>query len=659
VAFTEYLPPAVNPDPVRIPALSVIVDELQNRVNEGRVERSARLRWVGGEFRLSIEVPEGFQPPDEDATAFMLVALPLALYRGEDLQIDGAVSPQTLRQTERIQAIYAAWDPAVRRCRVRVAAEMPVRPTASEHGCLISRGVDSMYSATAADSAPLTQLVFCDTLEPIQDGRTRAEERRLVAAVAEIIGLPVLRISTNLRESGAQLIDYQDMHGAGIAFMANSLSGRLGRVVVPADLTYSVVGPSGLHPLLTPLLGSECLTLDYRGLELGRPGKVAQLAATRPELLPYLKVCYTENTVANCGRCRKCLMTMISLQAAGALKLASLFPSEIDIAALRKLRIEDLPLRLLFMETAERLGDSAEDRRVREGVHHVLRRSALPTPAERMRGALAWMRGEREHADLAWSASPAAFYRNSTNVAVAVLRKGKPFSYGIVAATAQPVPPWSIGPLEPDWAPPPHPPDAYVGLLRLLDRRGRRHIYAAGTIPPLVGVERVAELGALLREPSDGRVPVWLSDGRLCTDRYEPSPPDLAPRTLARWLLGPARWSGLASPRLRLAEMVKRAIDIGTALRGGGERGARSDGKVAGYLSAIGDNRRPALFSAIHPVTGDQLLSTDERESSDLGYNAPVLLGFLEALAPASGTLAISRPPIPWASRCGQRRSDL
>jgi hypothetical protein len=100
---------------------AVILDELQTDSADGRTERSARLRWVGGEFRLHIKVPEGFQPRQDDATAYMLAALPLALYRGEDLYVDGSVSALTLHRTERIQSIYASWDPAVRRCRVRSA----------------------------------------------------------------------------------------------------------------------------------------------------------------------------------------------------------------------------------------------------------------------------------------------------------------------------------------------------------------------------------------------------------------------------------------------------------------------------------------------------------------------------------------------------------
>ncbi len=616
------------------------------------------MRWVGGEFRLSIEVPEGFQSPSGDATAFLLVALPLALYRGEELQIDGAVSAQTLRQTERIQAIYAAWDPAVRRCRVRVADETPARAPASGHGCLLSRGVDSMYSATAPDAAPLTHLVFCDTLAPLQSEDLRAEDRRLVGEVADLIGLPVLRMSTNLRDARAQLIDYQDMHGAGIAFMAHSLSGGLGRAVVPSGLSYGVFGPAGSHPLLDPLFGSEWLTLDHHGLELGRFGKIAELVARHPELLPYMKVCYTESSAANCGRCRKCLWTMITLQAAGGLQRASLFPDEVDVDAVSQLRLADLTQRLYWMQAAESLGDAPEDRRVRDAVRRVLRRSARPSLAERARGALAWIKGESENAAPYWSASPSAQLRHQTNVATAALRTGRPYRYGIESATPQPIPAWSVGPLEADWGPPLDPPTLLVGLLRLLDRRGRCHRYAVGVLPSRVGAERVGELGALLREPNRDRVPVWIGPGgRLCTDRYAPPPPDLHPRTVARWVLAPLRWPELAPSTSRLQEVARRAIDaVAASRRKGGA--ATIAGSPAGYLFSDGGDGLLPLYSAVHPVSGDQLLSTDERESTDLGFNAPVMLGFIKAAAPASGTLGVSRPHIPWASRFGQRRSD-
>jgi hypothetical protein len=633
----------------------MIVDELHTRSLAGRVERSARLRWVGGEFRLRVEVPEDFQPAEEDATAYMLVALVLALYRGEDLYVDGSVSALTLGATERIQSIYASWDPAVRRCRVRVRDELPLRAAAQGHGCLFSRGVDSIYSALVPHDRQLTHLIFCDTLAPCQEEPVREREARIVQEMAGLIGLPVLRISTNLRDPGAQLIDYQDMHGAGIAFMAQSLSGGLGRVVVPSGLTYSVAGSAGSHPLLDPLFGSEWIELDHHGLELGRPGKVAQILALRPELLAHIKVCYAEDTAGNCGRCRKCLWTMIALQAAGALRQASLFPDRIDLDALSEVRLSELLQRLYWMQAAESLGDSAEDRAVRQVVQHVLRRSARPSARERASGTLAWLKGERARREPSWSASPSGLFRNHTNSATAVLREGVPVAYGIEAATPQPTPAFSVGSLPADWQPPPELDSTLVGLVRLLDPAARRHRYAAGAIPPYRGAARVEELGALLVESGEGRIPVWITaEGLLHTDSYFPMPPELDARVVLRWVLAPERWRDLAPIGARTTETLRRALDAVRAPRRAYGRDAFPQGEPHGYLHAGPAAGRLPLFSWMHPVNGDQLLGTRADMGGRLGYSAAAQIGFLEAAAPTSGTLTGSTPFIPWASRFGR-----
>lgn len=429
-------------------------------------------------------------------------------------------------------------------------------------------------------------------------------------------------------------------------------------MVVPSGLTYATSVPAGSHPLLDPLFASEWLTFDHHGLELGRPGKVADLIARHPELLPYLKVCYTEDDAGNCGRCRKCLWTMIALLGAGGLHRASLFPDEIDVDAVSRLLIPDLLQRLFWMQAAESLGDTPEERLVRDAVRHALRRSARPSPSERVRGVLAWIRSETEHPASYWSTSSSAQLRNHTNVALAALRAGVPYPYGVESATPQPAPAWSVGRPELGWAPPPDPPTSLVGLLRLLDRRGRRHLYAAGLVPPLPGVERVGELGALRRHAAEDSVPVWITaDGRVGTDRYVPPPIDPSLLVLVRWSLAPVRWGSLVSLAFRLTEVVRRVLDTFVALPTGEPHAWVLSGTPVGYLFSDDDAERLPLFSAIHPVKGDQLLSTDKRESSDLGYNSPVLLGYLQAAAPASGVLGVPHPFIPWASRFGQQRS--
>jgi hypothetical protein len=64
---------------------------------------------------------------------------------------------------------------------------------------------------------------------------------------------------------------------------------------------------------------------------------------------------------------------------------------------------------------------------------------------------------------------------------------------------------------------------------------------------------------------------------------------------------------------------------------------------------------RLPLFSAVHPITGDQLLTTDRLEAADLGYGDAELLGYLDPSAPVTGRLGTERRDVPWGSHLGRR----
>jgi hypothetical protein len=631
---------------------AVIVDRLEQRETGERVESSARLRWVGGEFRLRVTVPAGFEAPAGDASAWLACTLPLALYRHEDLYLDGEVSPLMLGGLEELQAVYASFDPAVRRCRVRVAAEAPAREPKAGVGGMFSRGVDSMFTATRERQPELTHLVFCDTMEPILDERVTAEELRLAGECASLLGLPLVWVSMNFRDPGAQIIEYQDYHGAGLATLGLSLSGGLGRAVLPPGGTYSLLVPAGSHPLLDPLFSTEALTVEHDSVAEPRAGKVRFLAEERPDLLPHLKVCQVENRSDNCGRCRKCMWTMICLQAAGALELAEGFPDEIDIEAIRELRLEHYLQRAFWNGAVAALGDSPRDRAVRDAVHRFpLGRSARPSPLVRARAAWDWLRGRRSTPDPTWSNALSGHLRGTSNAAMAFMRDGRPYPFGLEFASPQPKPVWSAGPLPPDWSPPPEPAADRIGLLRLIDRAAGRHRYAAGSLPPIAGAERVGELGALR---AAGDVPVWLTDeGRLLTDHYEPAAARPRPAKALRWSLAPLRWRGDAP----LPDLLRAALLRAPAVLASPNGAVPARGEPVGYLAAEAGGGRLPLWSAVHPVTGDQLLTTQEGDAGNLGYGEPVRLGYLEPDAPVSGNLGSGRPHIPWAARFGRRLS--
>jgi len=193
------------------------------------------------------------------------------------------------------------------------------------------------------------------------------------------------------------------------------------------------------------------------------------------------------------------------------------------------------------------------------------------------------------------------------------------------------------------------------GLLRSADPVARTHRISIGSISH---GERPWELGALLdRNPGDG-IATWVdAEGRLHTESYSPTrhPYDL--RRSLRWVAAPATWRKFERRSARTRAVLRRGSEAArhTLVRPGivAPRPAPNGEPVVWLLADPGPDRHP-LFSAVHPVTADQLVTRDPSEARELGYGPERILGYALALAPVTGKLA--RPPqsIPWGSRFGE-----
>jgi hypothetical protein len=82
-------------------------------------------------------------------------------------------------------------------------------------------------------------------------------------------------------------------------------------VYVPAAYSYSQLIPLGSHPLTDPLWSNGSVRIVHDGAEVRRVDKVVKIARNG-DALANLRVCFTDMNV-NCGRCSKCLRTMIPL----------------------------------------------------------------------------------------------------------------------------------------------------------------------------------------------------------------------------------------------------------------------------------------------------------------------------------------------------------
>lgn len=165
-------------------------------------------------------------------------------------------------------------------------------------------------------------------------------------------------------------------------------------------------------------------------------------------------------------------------------------------------------------------------------------------------------------------------------------------------------------------------PWAVVFLRRRVDGWGWRHRYRAD--PPGEAADGV-NLGALLRHAGPNRVALRLrEDGRLASELCVPGRASRDPRKIGRWLAQPLRADG-GEARARAGAAGARLGQLTLHFRE--RRLAAGDGVALGYLSREMVPGCSTLYSTIHPVTGDQLVTSSPQEATDAGYVMDGILG--------------------------------
>jgi hypothetical protein len=167
-------------------------------------------------------------------------------------------------------------------------------------------------------------------------------------------------VETNLHALRDGVVSWRLYHGAALASVALLLAPRFHRVLIPASQSYADLFPLGSHPLVDPLWSTEDTELVHDGCEATRSERVARIAQSATALR-WLRVCSEEAGEGdNCGRCEKCLRTMIGLRIAGALPRCAGFPQPLDLDAVTGMDVGNVHRRAFAednLRAAEARGD--------------------------------------------------------------------------------------------------------------------------------------------------------------------------------------------------------------------------------------------------------------------------------------------------------------
>jgi hypothetical protein len=196
--------------------------------------------------------------------------------------------------------------------------------------------VDSFYSGIHPD---VTHLVFVHGFDVDSIMSLLPRERR----AATSLGKELIEVRTDLRKFSNKHTHWAyRYHGAAMAHIGHLLAEHPHTLYIPSSYDDSTVMPWGTHPELDHWWSDSRVQFVHHGIEMTRAEKVAALV-DNSAAMNNLRVCWLNwrdpNGQYNCGRCEKCIRTVINIQAPGGWGRCRTLPAPASPRDVEKLKI--------------------------------------------------------------------------------------------------------------------------------------------------------------------------------------------------------------------------------------------------------------------------------------------------------------------------------
>jgi hypothetical protein len=378
----------------------VKIDEIRRETGAFGVRVAGTVRWEDCDRRpaeiwwdVDGDLASDARP---DANAFVVAALAPALRHGERrIAVAGAVCPLLGDGLRAIAIELRSWYPSKAPIPVLEPRDGWVAPVPrGERGAAgyLTGGVDSLhlFHANREDFPPdhphrLSHALWIRGLDyPGQEESAwaRSQYARLEALLSEIAddaGVALVRITTNVRQLEPDLAFFAHWYlGAALLSAAHLLTRRFTTVALGSSWPAEHLVPWGTHPLLDTLYGSASLEVRHEALGISRIERLGSLRG-RAQSLARLITCSDApaGESINCGRCAKCVRTLLEMEASGVLEHARSFPPHrVTATTIAALELDNgteyfweklvAPLRALGREDVA----AAIERKIRATVRH-------------------------------------------------------------------------------------------------------------------------------------------------------------------------------------------------------------------------------------------------------------------------------------------------
>lgn len=297
----------------------------------------------------------------------VLVVLFGAMRWGRDIVAQGPLSDSLLRNLEEFQQVWCAWQPQIYRPVGISGAGYGRRVSGTD--CAVaafSGGVDACFTAYRHlkkrpgkyhyDLATLMLVQGFDIPFGADDAFAIAVQR-----ARAIVGNDAA-IATVKTDVSKMLVQWQNNFGAALAACLHQFAPTHSIGLVGSDEPYQHLAlPWGSNPISNPFLSSDLMKIVTDGSGYTRTQKVSHVANWQAAT-ENLRVCW-EGPVSgkNCGRCEKCIRTILNFRAADA-PFPAAFAQDVTDAQIRAVTLRvDVQVDYMrdILEQAEKNGIDA------------------------------------------------------------------------------------------------------------------------------------------------------------------------------------------------------------------------------------------------------------------------------------------------------------
>lgn len=323
-----------------------------------------------------------------DYSSFAAALLLPSMKLGENLTVDGSISEKLYDGMQEIMNTVKGWNIGLSAIKVIPRSVEPDSLKGDDTVTTFSGGVDSFYSwlVHKNDTRPVRSMIFINGFDISLNNHDLYEKTvNNIKKIARAEDAKLIEAESNIRAFIDPILDWGLSHGGCLAATALCLRSGIELMYIPSSYTVEQEHPWGSHRLLDSHWSTEVITFIHDGFDTSRVGKVVKVVGHSETALEYLRVCWKEEGGSyNCGKCNKCLRTMVNLYAANALNESKTFPTTIDISLLEKARLDDADV-MFVQENIEALKSTGGSKDIIEAYERSLNRYLNPDILRKVR----------------------------------------------------------------------------------------------------------------------------------------------------------------------------------------------------------------------------------------------------------------------------------